>query len=782
MKPAEPTNAPSPAGKPVLVDPVCGMTVDPAEAAGPFEHAGRTYHFCCEGCLEKFRADPESYLAGPAKEKEPAEEPASGVYTCPMHPEVRQERPGACPLCGMALEAEAPAAEEPEDPERADMTRRFWISLLFTVPVAALGMGGMVWGGRFHIAFPPWLSDLVQLALATPVVLWGGGPFFRRAWASIVNKSLNMFTLIAFGTGIAYAYSVSAALVPSLFPAGFGGGEHGRPNVYFEAAAVIVTLVLLGQVLELRARARTRGALRALVGLAPRSARRLRDDGTEADVPLSAVRPGDRLRIRPGERVPADGVVVEGASAVDESMITGEPTPAAKTAGDRLTGGTVNGTGGLVLRADRVGADTLLAHIVRLVQEAQRSRAPVQRLADAVAAWFVPAVLLIAAATFIVWALAGPEPRLACALVASVAVLIIACPCALGLATPMSIMVGVGRGAAVGVLIKNAEALEILGKVDTLVIDKTGTLTRGRPELASILPAPGMTETEVLRLAAGLERGSEHPLAAAIVAGAEARGLRLSEVRELRSIPGKGIAGRVEDREVLLGTAALMRDRLIPLEVLADRAETLRQNGRTVMFLAVAGRAAGVIGVTDPIKETTPAAIQALRQEGVEIVLATGDNRTTAEAVARELGISRVEAEVLPDRKAEIVRRLQAEGRIVAVAGDGINDAPALAQAHVGIAMGTGTDVAMESAGVTLLGGDLRAIVRARRLSRATMQNIRQNLFFALVYNVVGIAIAAGALYPLWGVWLSPMIASAAMSFSSVSVVLNALRLRRVKL
>jgi Cu+-exporting ATPase len=793
MNPAEPQTDGHAPHEPVLIDPICGMTVDPADAGGQFDYKGRTYYFCSEHCLEKFRADPEKYLhAAPADRaaaqveeatvEEAAQPAAAGYYICPMHPEVRQHGPGACPKCGMALEAESPSAEIAEDPELADMTRRFWTGLLFTVPVAAVGMSEMIPGQPLQQAAPPWLLEWVQLALATPVVLWAGWPFFQRAWASLVHKSLNMFTLIAFGTGIAYAYSVLATVAPGLFPAGFGSGHGGQPGVYFEAAAVIITLVLLGQVLELRARARTSGAIRALLGLAPKTARRLEADGSEVDVPLESVRAGDRLRVRPGERVPADGVVLEGTSSVDESMLTGEPTPAAKAAGDLVTGGTVNGTGGLVMEARQVGADTLLAHIVRMVQEAQRSRAPIQRLADVVASWFVPAVIAIAAVTFVIWALVGPEPRLAYALLAAVAVLIIACPCALGLATPMSIMVGVGRGATTGVLIKNAESLEILEKVTTLVIDKTGTLTEGRPHLVSILPAPGMVEAEVLRLAGSLERGSEHPLASAIVAGAEARGQRLSDVQNVQSVTGMGIVGQVEGREVVLGTAALATERGIDLGPLLERAEALRRDGQTVIFLASGGKAAGLLGVADPIKATTPEAIRALRDEGIDIVLVTGDNRTTAEAVARQLGIQRVEAEVLPDRKGKIVRHLQAEGQIVAMAGDGINDAPALAQAHVGLAMGTGTDVAMESAGVTLLGGDLRAIVRARRLSRATMRNIRQNLFFALVYNVLGIAIAAGALYPVTGLLLNPMIASAAMSFSSVSVVTNALRLRRAKL
>jgi Cu+-exporting ATPase len=778
----------------VLTDPVCGMTVDPADCAGSFEYKGRTYYFCSEHCLEKFKADPEKYLAesrvgAPHPRGEEAEPAPGPAYTCPMHPEVRQAGPGPCPKCGMALEAATPtAAEEEANPELADMTRRFWVSLILTAPVFVIGMSDLVPGAPLQHAVAPAVLKWIQLALATPVVLWGGWPFFVRAWASLAGLSLNMFTLIAFGTGIAYAYSVVATLAPGIFPDSFRGHpsetDGGEVGVYFEAAAVITTLVLLGQVLELRARSRTGGAIRALLGLAPKTARRIETDGSETDVPLAAVRPADRLRVRPGERIPADGIVLEGAAAVDESMLTGEPMPVPKKPGDHVTGGTV-AAGALVMRADRVGADTVLAHIVRMVAEAQRSRAPIQRLADRVASWFVPAVLLIAAVTFAVWAAAGPEPRLAMALLSAVAVLIIACPCALGLATPMSIMVGVGRGAAAGVLIRSAEALEVLEKVNTLVIDKTGTLTEGRPHLESVVAWGGAFEFDVLRLAAGLEQASEHPLAAAIVAGAESRGARASEVRDFQFFAGLGVAGQVDGRACLLGSRPFLEERGVALGDLAARAEELRRDGQTVVFLAVDRKAAGLLGVADPVKASTPEALRLLREDGLEIVLASGDSRTTAEAVARRLGIRKVYAEVLPEAKGEIVRQLQADGRIVAMAGDGLNDAPALALAHVGIAMGTGTDVAMESAGVTLVRGDLRGIARARRLSRATLRNIRQNLFFAFIYNVVAIAIAAGALYPLLGFSptpMMPMIASAAMSFSSISVVTNALRLRRAAL
>ena len=671
--------------------------------------------------------------------------------------------------------------EEEANPELVDMTRRFWISLLLTVPLLLLAMSEMLPGQPVQHAFSARLLTWVQLVFATPVVLWGGWPFFTRGWASLVNRSLNMFTLIAIGTGTAYIYSVIATLVPDIFPASFRT-HGGAVAVYFEAAAVITTLVLLGQVLELRARSQTSSAIKALLGLAPKTARRLRDDGSEEDVPLDQVQPGDRLRVRPGEKVPVDGVVLEGVSAVDESMITGEPIPVEKVSGDHVTGGTVNGTGGLVMRAERVGAETLLAQIVHMVSEAQRSRAPIQRLADVVSAYFVPAVVAVAVLSAVVWGLVGPEPRLVYALVNAVAVLIIACPCALGLATPMSIMVGTGRGALAGVLVKHAEALEVLEKVDTLVVDKTGTLTEGKPRLMSVMALSSVSDNDLLRLAASLERGSEHPLAAAIVAGAQARGLSLTDARDFTSRTGKGVMGQIDGHQVALGNRALFAELGIELGELVQRAETLRRDGQTVMFVALDGQPAGLLGVADPIKPSTPEALQLLREDGVQVVMLTGDSRTTAEAVARTLGIERIEAEVLPEQKGEVIKRLQAEGHVVAMAGDGVNDAPALAQAQVGIAMGTGTDVAMESAGMTLVKGDLRGIARARRLSRGTMRNIRQNLFFAFIYNALGVPIAAGVLYPVFGLLLSPMIASAAMTLSSVSVISNALRLRHLEL
>jgi Cu+-exporting ATPase len=795
------------------IDPVCGMTVVPPTAAGSVEHEGRTYHFCAVSCRQRFAADPARYLAarasGAAAEmpKAPppgATTPTAEVHTCPMHPEVRQEGPGACPSCGMALEPlaiQAPASrteyvcpmhpevvrsepgscpicgmaleprtvtlEEPENPELTDMRRRFRVGLVLTLPVFVLAMADILPGKPLAHALSATAQAWAEMLLAAPVVLWAGWPFFERMWASFLNRSPNMFTLIGIGTGTAFAYSVVATLVPSLIPASFR--SHGdMPDRYFEAASVITVLVLLGQVLELRARSRTSGAIRALLGLAPKTARRLAGDGSEADVPLDTVAVGDRLRIRPGEKVPVDGTVLEGASAIDESMISGEPVPVEKRAGDRVTGATVNGTGSLVIRAERVGADTLLAQIVRMVR----------RLADAVSAWFVLAVLLVAVASFVLWAFVGPEPRLAHALVSAVSVLIIACPCALGLATPMSVMVGVGRGATLGVLIRDAEALEALEQVDTLVVDKTGTLTEGRPRLASVVPASGRSEDEVLRLAAAVERGSEHPLAAAIVAGAEGRRLTIPAASAFQSVTGQGVTGSVEGHAVALGNRALMDGQRVELGPLAERAEALRQKGETVMFLAVDGAAAGLVSAADPIKASSRQALRLLHEDGVRVVMATGDGRTTAAAVARELGLDAFEAEVAPADKLELVKRLQAEGRVVAMAGDGINDAPALALARVGIAMGTGTDVAMESAGVTLLKGDLRGIARARRLSRATMRNIRQNLFFAFVYNALGVPIAAGALYPVFGLLLSPMIAAAAMSWSSVSVIGNALRLR----
>jgi P-type Cu+ transporter len=706
-------------------------------------------------------------------------------WTCPMHPEVVRAAPGACPICGMALEPRmATGAAAEESPELRDMTRRFWVSAVFTLPLVVLAMGMMLPGDPFARLLPPRALGWLELLLATPVVLWGGWPFFVRGWTSLVHRRLNMFTLIALGVGVAYLYSVAARLAPGIFPAGFRDA-HGVVGAYFEAAAVIVTLVLLGQVLELRARGRTGAAIKALLGLAPKTARRLRPDGGEEDVPLDQVQVGDRLRVRPGEKVPVDGVVEEGVSAVDESMVTGEPIPVEKKPGDRVVGATVNGTGALVIRAERVGAETLLAQIVRMVGEAQRSRAPIQRLADQVSGWFVPAVVLVAVVTFVVWALVGPEPRLAYAVVNAVAVLIIACPCALGLATPVSIMVATGKGATAGVLFRDAEAIEVLRQVDTLVVDKTGTLTLGKPRLVAVEPAEGFDERELLRLAAGLERASEHPLAAAIVAGAAERGVEPGSAGEFASATGKGVRGTVEGRGVALGNRALMEEHGVEAGALGDlsaRAEALRRDGQTALFVAVDGRPAGLLGVADPIKEGTPEAIRALRELGLRVAMVTGDSRTTAEAVARRLGIEEVIAEVLPEAKVEVVQRLQREGRKVAMAGDGVNDAPALARAEVGIAMGTGTDVAMESAGVTLVKGDLRGILRARRLSEATMRNIRQNLFFAFVYNALGVPIAAGVLYPLTDLLLSPIIAAAAMSFSSLSVLGNALRLRRLEL
>jgi Cu+-exporting ATPase len=704
------------------------------------------------------------------------------IYTCPMHPEVRQRGPGRCPKCGMALEpVVAPVAVEGPDPELVDMTRRFWIGLVLTLPLLAFVMGDMLPGQPLRHLVPGRVSAWLQLVLATPVVLWAGWPFFERAWASIVNRSLNMFTLIALGTGMAWGYSVVGTVAPGVFPASFRT-HAGEVGLYFEAAAVITVLVLLGQVLELRARSQTSSAIRALLGLAPPTARRLRADGSEEDVPLEGVQVGDRLRVRPGDKIPVDGVVLEGRSAVDESLVTGESMPVEKTPASRVIGGTVNGTGGFVMRADRVGSETLLAQIVHMVGEAQRSRAPIQRLADQVSAWFVPAVVLVAVATFAAWGGWGPEPRLAYGLVNAVAVLIIACPCALGLATPMSIMVGTGRGALAGVLIKNAEALEILEKVDTLVVDKTGTLTEGRPRLRVVAAVADADEGEVLRLAASVEVGSEHPLAAAIVEGAEARGIKPVAAEDFRSVTGKGVVARVGGHAVALGNAALMRELGVDAGVALARADGLRGEGQTVMFVARDARLIGLVGVADPIKESAREALDRLRRAGLTIVMLTGDSRRTAEAVAATLGITEVEAEVLPERKIEVVRGLRAKGGRVAMAGDGVNDAPALAAADVGIAMGTGTDVAMQSAGVTLVKGDLRGIVRARRLSRATMRNIRQNLFFAFVYNALGVPLAAGVLYPWTGLLLSPIIASAAMTFSSVSVIANALRLRRVEL
>jgi len=794
------------------IDPVCGMTVKP-ESPHRCEYRGIEYGFCSAKCLAKFQASPADYL-----EPRPAQPSAakSGVmYTCPMHPEIRQPAPGNCPKCGMALEPESPPApgaveytcpmhpevvrSEPgscpicgmaleprnapaeDNAELNDMTRRFWVSAALALPVFVIAMGTDLLPQAMPESISMVALQWLEFALATPVVLWGGWPIFQRGWASLVNRHLNMFTLIALGVGVAWSYSVVAMLLPGMFPPAMHS-MMGTVPVYFEAAAVIMALVLLGQVMELRARSQTSAAIKLLLGLAPKTARIVRDDGKEEDIPLEKVRPGDVLRVRPGEKVPVDGVVLEGASALDESMVTGESIPVEKTAGARLIGATVNGTGSLLMRAERVGADTLLAQIVHMVSEAQRSRAPIQRLADVVAGYFVPVVVLAALATLAVWGIWGPEPRLAHAIVNAVAVLIIACPCALGLATPMSIMVGTGRGATLGVLIKNAEALETMEKVNTLVVDKTGTLTEGKPKLTSVIPLAGFDADEVLRLGASLERASEHPLAAAIVNGAQERKLALVTVGDFRSFTGKGVAGTVEGRAVVLGNLKLFEELSIGAGELPARAEALRSDGQTVMLLAIDGKAAGLIGVADPVKASTPDAIRALHEEGVQVIMLTGDNRITAEAVARKLGIDRIEAEVLPEQKASIVKQLQAEGRIVAMAGDGINDAPALAQAQVGIAMGTGTDVAMESAGVTLIKGDLTGIVRAVRLSRATMRNIRQNLFFAFIYNVLGIPIAAGVLYPVFGLLLSPIIAAAAMSFSSVSVITNALRLNRVKM
>ncbi|MEE8270351.1 MAG: heavy metal translocating P-type ATPase [Alphaproteobacteria bacterium] len=760
-------------------DPVCGMAVDPATATHRHDHRGATYYFCCAGCREKFRGAPDRYLSGAGAAAEPA--PAGTLYTCPMHPEIVQEGPGSCPICGMALEPQGIPADDGPNPELIDMSRRFWIGALFTVPVLALEMIEHVPGLSLRGAIPATATNWIQLVLATPVVLWGGLPFFQRGWASLVSRHLNMFTLIALGTGTAYTYSLVATIMPGIFAAAFRGAA-GEVAVYFESAAVITVLVLLGQVLELRARERTGGAIRALLGLAPTTARRVRDDGTDEEVALDAVRAGDRLRIRPGEKVPVDGTVVEGRSAVDESMLTGEPLPVEKAVGDAVTGGTLNGTGGFVMRAERVGDETMLARIVQMVAEAQRSRAPIQGLADRVSGYFVPAVVAVAVVAFVVWALVGPPPALAFALVAAVSVLIIACPCALGLATPMSIMVGVGRGANAGVLIKNAEALERFATIDTLIVDKTGTLTEGKPRVTALVPAAGVDEAALLRLAGSLERSSEHPLAAAIVAAATERAIALTSADDFVSESGKGVRGTIDGRAVALGNARLLDALGVEAGAFAATAEAHRRDGETVMFVVVDGTVAGLIGVADPVKETTPAALRALRADGVRIVMVTGDNRTTADAVARALAIDEVEAEVLPDRKAAAVRELQAAGARVAMAGDGINDAPALAQADVGIAMGTGADVAVESAGLTLVKGDLTGIVRARRLSQATMRNIRQNLFLAFVYNSLGVPIAAGILFPLTGLLLSPMVAAAAMSLSSVSVIGNALRLRGVRL
>ena len=817
-----------PAEREILpVDPVCGMPVDPKWGARA-GHDGIEYFFCCDHCRSHFVAEPERFVR---ERRDPGAQltgagtrapgPA-GTYTCPMHPEVRQEGPGACPKCGMGLEAETPVVqaaaewtcpmhpeivrsepgscpkcgmaleprtrlggeEEAENPELADMRRRFWFSVALTAPLVGVAMGDMLPGQPVSRILSAERRPLVELALATPVCLWAAWPFYVRAVQSVVNRSLNMFTLIGLGVSVAYLYSLVAALLPGVFPVSFRSAS-GEVDVYFEAAAVIVTLILLGQVLELRARSQTSAAIRKLLGLAPKTARRIEHDGPERDIPLEHVQQGDRLRIRPGEKVPVDGLVLEGTSSVDESMVTGEPIPVEKNPGDRVVGATLNGTGSLVMQAEKVGADMLLSRIVAMVAEAQRSRAPIQKLADTISGYFVPIVVAVATATFLVWSWIGPDPRMAYGLINAVAVLIIACPCALGLATPMSIMVATGKGATTGILFRNAEAIELLRKVDTLVVDKTGTLTEGRPRLVTVeshTEPDGPDGNEMLRLVAGLEAASEHPLAAAIVRGAEERGIRPArEVSQFRSVTGKGVTGRVDGRDVALGNRALMEEIGLEPGALAVSADSHRSEGQTVMFVAVDGKLRGLVGVVDPIKDTTPEAIRALHEEGIRIVMLTGDSRTTAEAVARRLSIDDVVAEVLPDDKVEVIRKHQRQGRVVAMAGDGINDAPALAQAEVGIAMGTGTDVAMESAGVTLVKGDLRGIVRARRLSQATMHNIRQNLFFAFAYNAVGVPIAAGVLYPFFGMLLSPIFAAAAMSFSSVSVVTNALRLRRAR-
>lgn len=793
-----------------LTDPVCSMTVEDSETAGSSEYKGKKYYFCSMHCKNKFDKNPEAFLGKKPKEEGTYQEcgispdtagsfiplfvadksaeadmsskanESKAEWTCPMHPEIIRNEPGNCPKCGMALEPKTISTEEEKNPELADMMRRFRISAVLTIPLLYIAMGGLIPFISPQKLFPMEMLKWLELILATPVVLWAGWPFFARAWQSIINRSPNMFTLIGLGVAVAYVYSVIAALFPDIFPESFRS-EKGGVGVYFEAAAVIVTLVLLGQVLELKARSRTGAAIKLLLGLAPKTARRIKD-GAEEDIPLEHVKKDDVLRVRPGEKIPVDGVVVDGVSSVDESMVTGEPIPVQKQKGDRVIGASVNGTGMIVMKAEKVGADTLLSQIVHMVAEAQRSRAPIQKLADIVAAYFVQIVMVIAALTFIIWAWQGPEPRMAYAIINAVAVLIIACPCALGLATPMSIMVAMGKGAMTGVLFKNAEAIEIMKKIDTIVVDKTGTLTIGKPRLVSVIPADGFDEKSVLHFGASIERGSEHPLASAIVKGAEERGISIADVEGFESVTGKGVTGKIEGREIALGSRKLLEDTGIDPGSLSQKAEAMRAEGQTVMFIAIDGKTAGLLCVADPIKETTQEAIKALHDEGIRIVMLTGDNNTTAGAVAKKLNLDEVIAEVLPDQKAEIIKKLQKEGRTVAMAGDGINDAPALAQAHVGIAMGTGTDVAMESAGVTLVKGDLRGILRARRLSRATMRNIKQNLFWAFIYNSVGVPVASGILYPFLGILLSPIIAAAAMSFSSVSVVGNALRLRRAKL
>ena len=760
-----------------VTDPVCGMSVDPSATPHVATHAGAHHYFCSAGCLAKFNADPERYAGDAPPVADPV--PEGAIWTCPMHPEVQRPGPGTCPICGMALEPMTPTLSDGPSPEYADMKRRFIVGLVLSLPVVALEMGGHLLGLNRLIGQQ--MSNWLQMVLATPVVLWAGWPFFERGWASLKSRHLNMFTLIAMGTGVAWIYSMVAALLPGVFPMAFRTA-HGAVPAYFEAAAVITVLVLLGQLFELRARETTSGAIRALLDLSPKLARRVRADGSDEEVTLDEVLVGDTLRVRPGEKVPVDGVVLDGRGTVDESMVTGESMPVTKEAKSKLIGGTINQTGGLVMRAEKIGRDTMLSRIVQMVAEAQRSRAPIQRLADTVSGWFVPAVIAVAVLTFIVWSLVGPSPAMGYGLIAAVAVLIIACPCALGLATPMSIMVGVGRGAQAGILIKNAESLERMEKVDTLVVDKTGTLTQGKPAVVAIEPAEGFDAGEVLRLAASLERSSEHPLALAIVRAAEEKRLVISEPSEVDQPVGKGITGSIDGRRIIAGNARFMDEQNIPTAELSERADRLRSEGATAIFLGIDGKIAGAIGIADPVKETTPAALRALSGAGIHVIMLTGDNHVTAEAIARRLGITDIEADVLPDQKSEIVKRLREQGRIVAMAGDGVNDAPALAAADVGIAMGSGTDVAIESAGITLLKGDLTGIARARCLSRATMSNIRQNLFFAFAYNVAGIPVAAGALYPLFGLMLSPIIAAAAMALSSVSVIGNSLRLRRIEL
>ena len=767
-----------PAERETAIDPVCGMTVDPVTSKHQFDHGGETYYFCSAGCRTKFASAPQQYLQKSLRAQQPAA-PEGTIYTCPMHPQIRQVGPGSCPICGMALEPELVSLDDKPNPELADMTRRFWIGLALASPAIVLEMGGHLMGG--HGWVDPTLSNWIQLGFATPVVLWAGWPFFVRGWQSLVTRNLNMFTLVAMGTGVAYVYSLVATVAPGVFPPAFRSHD-GAVSVYFEAAAVITVLVLLGQVLELRAREATSGAIKALLDLAPKTARLVDESGNDHEVALDSLNVGDRLRVRPGEKVPVDGIMIEGRSSLDESLVTGESMPVSKDVGAKVIAGTLNQSGGFVMRAEKVGRDTLLSQIVQMVAQAQRSRAPIQRLADQVAGWFVPTVIAVAIVAFAAWAWFGPEPRFAFGLVAAVSVLIIACPCALGLATPMSIMVGVGRGAQAGVLIKNAEALERMENIDTLVVDKTGTLTEGKPKVVAIVPASGFDEADILRLAASVERSSEHPLADAIVRAAKERKLDLAQVEEFDSPTGKGVTGKIDGKTVLLGNANFMTSEGIDTQPLEQQAETLRGDGATVVNISVDGKLAGIFAIADPIKASTPDALKALAAEGIKVIMLTGDNRTTANAVAKRLGISDIEAEVLPDQKSAVVTKLQKAGRIVAMAGDGVNDAPALAAADVGIAMGTGTDVAMESAGVTLLKGDLGGIVRARRLSQATMRNIRQNLFFAFIYNAAGIPIAAGVLYPTFGLLLSPIIAAAAMALSSVTVVGNALRLRVTKL